>query len=78
MFDSNITTACTAATYLSTNFVGGVSCRRVSDEMAMTGTSAQNINLNLDSAGGAFNTYIVILYEQVLTIDQNGNVMLIK
>ena len=78
MFDSNITTACTAATYLSTSFVGGVSCRRVSDEMAMTGTPAQNVNLNLDSAGGANNTYIVILYEQVLTIDGNGNVMLIK
>ena len=78
MFDSNITTACTAATYLSTNFVGGVSCRRVSDEMAMTGTPAQNVNLQLDSAGGTNNTYIVILYEQVLTIDGNGNVMLIK
>jgi hypothetical protein len=78
MFDSNITTACTAATYLTTQFTGGISCRRVSDEMAMTGTPAQNVNLQLDSAGGANNTYIVILYEQVLTIDGNGNVMLIK
>ena len=78
MFDSNITTACTAATYLSTQFVGGVNCRRVSDVMSMTGTPAQNVNLVLDSAGGAYNTYIVVLYEQILTIDGNGNVMLIK
>jgi len=78
MFDSNITTACTAATYLTTQFVGGVNCRRVSDVMSMTGTPAQNVNLQLDSAGGANNTYIVVLYEQILTIDGNGNVMLIK
>jgi|GEM_PF-1156768 len=78
MFDSNITSNCTAADYLSDNFLGGVSCRRVSDVMAMSGTPAQNINLQIDSAGGNNNVYIVVLYEQVLTIDGAGNVLLIK
>ena len=69
MFDSNITSNCTPLDYLSDKFVGGVSTRRVSDVMAMTGTAAQNINLQLDSAGGNYNTYIVVLYDQILTVD---------
>ena len=39
MFDSNITSNCTPANYLTSNFVGGVSCRRVSDIMKMTGNT---------------------------------------
>jgi hypothetical protein len=77
MFDSNITSNCSAADYSSDNFVGGVSCRRVSDVMAMTGTPCQNINLQLDSAGGNFNTYVVVLYDQILTIDATGTPNLI-
>lgn len=78
MFDSNITSNCSATDYYTDNFLAGISCRRVSDVMAMAGTPAQNINLQLDSAGGAFNTYIIVLYDQVLTIDAMGNVLLIK
>lgn len=78
MFDSNITSNCSATDYLTDNFIGGVNCRRVSDIMAMTGSPAQNVNLQIDSAGGANNTYIVLLYSQILTIDGAGNVMLIK
>jgi hypothetical protein len=77
MFDSNITSNCTPANYLTSNFVGGVSCRRVSDIMAMTGTPAQNINLQLDSGGGNFNTFIVVLYDQILTVDAMGNANLV-
>jgi hypothetical protein len=79
MFDSNITTnSGSAATYLTNYFTGGISCNRVSDVMAMTGSAAQNINFVLTSAGGNNNTYIVVLFDQILTIDVTGNVMLVK
>jgi len=77
LFDSNITSNCSATDYSTDNFVGAVSCRRVSDVMSMTGTACQNINLQLDSTGGNFNTYIVVLYDQVLTIDATGTPNLI-
>jgi hypothetical protein len=80
MFDSNITSNSTYAEYIATKFVGGLCTNRTSDVMAMTGTNAQAINLIWDNGGGwaAANIYIVLLYDQVLTIDANGNVMLVK
>jgi len=44
----------------------------------MTGTPAQNINLVLESGGGNYNVYIVVVYDDILTIDATGNVQLIK
>lgn len=78
MFDSTITTITSRDNYSLLEFVGGVSCNRVSDPMAMTGSRAQNINIQLDSAGGNYNTYIVVLYDAVMTIDALGNVLLVK
>lgn len=78
MFDSNSTSCSTAANYLSTYFVGGVSCNRFNESMAMTGTPAQNINLELSCAGGAFNVNVVVMYNQILAIDAVGAITLIK
>lgn len=78
LFDSSITSYTTKANYATDGFVAGVSTNRVSDPMAMTGSRAQNINIVLDSAGGNYNTYIVVLYDAVMTIDALGNVLLIK
>jgi hypothetical protein len=86
MFDSTITSVLTDATdYITNKFVGGLSSNRVSDNgMSMTGSSCQNINVLLDSAGTnrtgatACNTYIVVLYDQIFTIDVTGNVALVK
>lgn len=79
MFDSTITSNCDATTFLTTKFTGGICTNRVSDVMAMTGSPAQNINFVLTS-GGANNAvvYIVVLFDQILTIDAAGSVMLIK
>jgi hypothetical protein len=86
MFDSTITSVLTDATdYVTNKFVGGLSSNRVSDNgMSMTGSSCQNINVLLDSNGNnrtgasACNTYIVVLYDQIFTIDVTGNVALVK
>lgn len=78
MFDSNITTATSKADYLALDFAAGVSSNKVSDQMAMTGTKVQNINLQLDSTGGANNTYIVVLHDKVLTIDGMGKCQLVQ
>jgi hypothetical protein len=88
MFDSNITSflgpdsgagATNRANFLSRYFAGGVSCNRISDSgFCMTGTPAQNINLVLESAGGNYNVFIVVLYDEIVTIDATGNVQLIK
>jgi hypothetical protein len=90
MFDSTITSFVANATdYVGKQFVGGLSCNRVSDNgMSMTGSSCQNINVLIDSSGlnrngavgaaGACNTYIVVLYDQIFTIDVTGNVALVK
>jgi hypothetical protein len=78
MFDSNITSNCDPTTFLTPKFTGGVCTNRVSDVMAMTGSPAQNINFVLTSAGVAGIVYIVVLFDQILTIDVNGAVMLIK
>jgi hypothetical protein len=78
MFDSNITTATNKANYLALDFAAGVSSNKVSDQMAMTGTKVQNINLQLDSTGGANNTYIVVLHDKVLTIDGMGKCQLVQ
>jgi hypothetical protein len=95
LFDSNITSFVnSAANYQNIQFVGGLSCNRVSDNgMSMTGSSCQNINILLDSAGQnrnaaqdqvvppgtrVCNTYIVVLFDQIFTIDVTGNVALVK
>ena len=91
LFDSTITSFVnSAANYQTIQFVGGLSCNRVSDNgMSMTGSSCQTINILLDSgginrnaaqAGGttACNTYIVVLFDQIFTIDVTGNVALVK
>jgi hypothetical protein len=94
MFDSNITTFLGAlgnlgqdsrdmkGRFLSTYFLGGISLNRVNDAgLTMTGTACQNINLLLDHGAtyaGGFNTYIIIIYDQILTIDAFGNVQLVK
>jgi hypothetical protein len=46
--------------------------------MSMTGSACQNINLVVNSDGGANNFYIVLLVDEILTIDGMGNVTLIK
>jgi hypothetical protein len=91
MFDSTITSVVSSVTdYQSNKFVGGLSCNRVSDNgMSMTGSSCQSINVLIDSAGinrtdaaapatRVCNTYIVVLYDQIFTIDVTGNVALVK
>lgn len=78
MFDSSITTITNKVNYVTQDFVAGISTNRVNDPMAMTGSRCQNINLQLDSAGGANNTYIVVLNDAVMTIDAAGNVLLVK
>lgn len=81
LFDSNITTATNRSDYLANDYVGGISTNKVSDQFAMTGTKCQNINLQLDSAGSSvnpFNTYIVVLYDRILTIDAAGSCGLIQ
>jgi hypothetical protein len=88
MFDSNITsyigTDAQAGNtsrpfYRSSYFAGGVSCSRINDNgYCMTGSPCQSINFVLESAGGSKNVYIVVVYEDILTIDVNGNVQLIK
>jgi hypothetical protein len=44
----------------------------------MTGSPCQNINLVVDSTGGSNNFYIVLLVDEILTIDGMGQVMLVK
>ena len=80
LFDSTVTSTSTYTEYNSTKFLGGLSTNRCSDVMAMSGTNAQAINLIWDNGANwnAANIYIVLLYDQILTIDANGNVMLIK
>jgi hypothetical protein len=87
MFDSSITSylgteANTAVAnrllYGSTLFAAGISTNRCSDFMSMTGSACQNINLVVNSDGGANNFYIVLLVDEILTIDGMGNVTLIK
>jgi hypothetical protein len=86
MFDSSITSYIGAEgtppanrlLYGSTLFAAGISTNRCSDLMAMTGSACQNINLVVNSDGGAFNFYIVLLVDEILTIDGMGNVTLIK
>jgi hypothetical protein len=87
MFDSSITTflgpesvaPLTARGYYGSRvFCGGISTNRVSDYMAMTGSPCQNINLVINSSGGNFNFYIVLLIDQIMTIDAMGQVTLIK
>ena len=86
MFDSSITTylgpdgaaPANRLLYGSTLFAAGISTNRCSDQMAMTGSPCQNINLVVNSDGGAFNFYIVLLVDEILTIDGMGNVTLIK
>jgi hypothetical protein len=76
---SSITPPLTArGYYTSRSFVAGISTNRVSDYMAMTGSPCQNINLVVNSDGGAFNFYIVLLVDEILTIDAMGQVMLVK
>jgi hypothetical protein len=79
MFDPNTTSNTTRDNYSTHGFVGGVSTNRVSDMMAMTGSKCQQIQFVLESAVTvAANTYIVVLFDSVLTIDAVGNVLLIK
>ena len=88
MFDSSITSHIgsdaqggdtSRGFYKSTYFAGGVSTNRISDSgFCMTGTACQNINLVLESAGGSKNVYIVVIFDEILTIDGFGNVQLIK
>lgn len=81
MFDANVTSNCTYAEYTASRFLGGLSTNRCSDVMAMTGTQAMAINLIFDNAGGGYNAStvnIVLLYDQIFTIDVNGNIVLVK
>jgi hypothetical protein len=82
MFDSNSVSNCTAANYLTDKFVGGVSCNRFNEMgMAMTGTPAQNINIQLtvaDANPQNFNVYVVVMYNQIIAIDAVGGVTLVK
>jgi hypothetical protein len=64
--------------YINSRFAAGVSTNRVSDYMAFTGSPCQNINLVVNSNGGNFNFYIVLLVDTILTIDAMGQVNLIK
>ena len=78
MFDTNTTSISDATTYLDTYFLGGVNTNRFNELMAMTGTPVQNINFILENAGGAFNVYVNIIYDQLLVIDVTGQVSIVR
>lgn len=78
MFDPVITSNCTAADYTTDKYAGGICTNRVSDVMAMTGSPAQNVQFILQNAGTAGSVYFYLMYDQILTIDVNGSVLLIK
>lgn len=78
MFDPVITSNCTAANYLTSKYAGGICLNRVSDVMSMTGSPAQNVQFVIQNAGSAGSVYFYLLYDQILTIDANGAILLIK
>ena len=78
MFDPVITSNCTAANYVTDKYAGGICTNRVSDVMAMTGSPAQNVQFVIRNTGTAGAVYFYLLYDQVLTIDVNGSILLIK
>lgn len=78
LFDPVITSNCTLANYTTDKYAGGICLNRVSDVMAMTGSPAQNVQFVLQNAGTAGSVYFYLLYDQILTIDANGAILLIK
>lgn len=91
LWDHSVTTYCgnvdTAGgtirgLYSTLYFCGGVSLNRTNDAgLSMTGQACQNLNILLEHNAGyttTNNVYMVVIYDQVLTIDATGNVQLVK
>jgi hypothetical protein len=78
---TSTTPANTSTNYTTIAFTGGVNCRRFSEQMAMTGQPAQNVQFTLTTDGGETAddlVYLFVLYESILTIDASGAVVLIR
>ena len=93
MFDSTLTSVDPSA-YHSSSFACGINCNKFNNEaMAMTGTSAQQVQVYLEHNGSPIvagsaatittfsannNTLISLIYDAVVVIDVAGSVSLVK
>ena len=94
MFDCTLTSVDNTH-YYDWSFAGGINCNKFNNElMAMTGTSAQQVQLYLEHSAplqwpgsasntvSAFsasnNTFISLIYDSIVVIDVSGSVSLVK
>lgn len=68
--------------YYATKFLSGVNCNRVDDSgMVMTGSPCNMINLYIEHANVGYtqmNTHIILLHDNILTVDAAGSCVLVK
>jgi hypothetical protein len=69
----------TGTTYQANTFLGGLSLIRTQESgFEMSGTPVSQMIVEVTNAGTAGDLFIFVSYSQILTIDQNGSIQLVR